>query len=102
MNYINLTPHAIVLNDGRIYEPSGSIARVSSSFSAVVDDVCQQVFGEIQDLPEPQVGVRLIVSGMVLSALKDTRKDVVAPATGHPDTQRNDKGHIISVPCFTR
>jgi hypothetical protein len=37
----------------------------------------------------------------VLSACDD-RDDVVAPATGHPDTMRNDKGHIISVPGFVR
>ena len=40
----------------------------------------------------------LIVSAMVLSA--SDRTDLVAPATGHPDTIRNDKGQIISVPGF--
>lgn len=33
MNFINLTPHAIVLNDGAVYQPSGTIARVSAQFS---------------------------------------------------------------------
>ena len=30
------------------------------------------------------------------------RADVVSPATGHPDTVRNEKGHIVSVPGFVR
>lgn len=100
-HYINLTPHPIVLNDGRVYECCGSIARVSSSFTAIEDDVCSTVFGEVTELPEPQKNTRFIVSGMVKAAVPD-RADVVAPATGHPDTIRNDKGHIVSVPCFTR
>lgn len=102
MKYVNLTPHAIVMNDGRVFEASGTIARVSSSFTAVVDDVCETVFGAVQDLPAPQDGIRYIVSGMVLAALKGSRLDVVAPATGHPSAVRNEKGHILSVPCFTR
>ena len=102
MKYINCTPHTISLNDGRSFAASGQIARVSSSFSEVKDDLCTQVFGEVQDLPEPQDGVRLIVSGLVLSALAGSRPDVVAPATGHPECTRNDKGHILSVPCFVQ
>ncbi|MCO4320006.1 hypothetical protein [Aliidiomarina quisquiliarum] len=102
MNYINLTPHDIILNDGRKFEATGNIARVSSSFTDIVDDVCEQRFGEVQGLPEAQQGVRYIVSGMVLAALKGSRPDVVSPATGHSETKRNDKGHIVSVPCFVR
>lgn len=102
MEYINLTPHAIHLNDGRVFEPCGEIARVGSTYTAIVDDVCQQEFGAVQNLPEPKDGVRYVVSGMVLSALQGARADVVAPATGHPECKRNDKGHILSVPCFTR
>ena len=102
MQYINLTPHQINLNDGRSFAASGQIARVSSSFSDVKDDVCQQVFGEGLRLPAAQAGVRYIVSGMVLAALKGSRSDVVAPATGHPQCVRNDKGHILSVPCFVQ
>lgn len=101
MEYINLTPHAIVLNDGRRFEPCGEIARVTASFTDIKDDVCEQVFGEVQNLPDPKPDTMYIVSGMVLAACKH-RMDVAAPATGHPDTVRNDKGHIVSVPCFTR
>ncbi len=100
MTYINLTPHAIVLNDGRSFPASGTLARVSASYSTIVDDVCTQVYGDVQDLPAPVDGVRYIVSALVLGALNGSRSDVVAPATGHPDTVRNDKGHIVSVPSF--
>lgn len=101
MNYINLTPHTINLNDGRYFEPSGTVARVDSSFSEIKNDISQQLFGEVTDLPEPQPGTMYIVSALVLAACKD-RSDVVAPATGHPDTKRNELGHIVSVPCFTQ
>lgn len=100
MQYINLTPHVINLNDGRSFASSGQIARVSSSFSEAKDDLSQQVFGDVENLPAPMAGVRYIVSGMVLSALAGSRGDVVAPATGHPAVLRNEKGHILSVPCF--
>ncbi len=103
MKYVNLTPHAIAVTHGKTYEPAGSIARVTASFSEFNSDgICEQVFGDVQNLPDPEEGVAYIVSGMVLSALKGSRMDVVAPATGHPDTVRNEKGHIVSVPGFVR
>jgi ABC-type cobalt transport system substrate-binding protein len=101
MNYVNLTPHAINLNDGRRFSASGQVARVQASYTPFADDICRQVFGEVENLPAPQEGVRYIVSGMVLGAVVN-RDDVVAPATGHPDTVRNEQGHIISVPGFVR
>jgi len=97
MKHKNYTPHTIVLNDGREFESLG-VARVEATFSDIVDDVCEQQFGDVQGLPDAEQGVKLIVSGMVLGA--SDRDDLVAPATGHPLTVRNDKGHIVSVPCF--
>ncbi len=98
--FINCTPHAIVLNDGRVFEPSGNLARVSSSTTEFVDDICKTVFGELTGVPTKSDNTLYIVSAMVLSA--SDRVDLVAPATGHKDTVRNDKGHIVSVPGFTR
>jgi len=101
LNYINLTPHTIVLNDGREFQPSGIIARVSVQFGPIVNDVSVQSYGNVVDLPEPKDDTCYIVSGIVLAACGG-RVDVVAPATGHKDCVRNEKGHIVSVPCFTR
>lgn len=103
MTFINLTPHAVALNDGTLF-PSEGIARVSASFSAPdSNNICSQVFGDVTGLPEPQEGLFFIVSALVLSAAKEAgRTDCVAPATGHPDTVRNAAGHIVSVPCFVR
>ena len=100
MYFVNLTPHAIVLNDGRTFKPSGIIARVSASFTDLEGDFCKQVFGEVEGLPGQKQGVFLIVSGLVFGATD--RRDVVAPATGHTQTIRNGKGHIVSVPGFLR
>ena len=97
MKYLNFTPHAIALNDGRAFESCG-VARVAASFTDFDGDTCRQEFGAVAGLPEQQDGVRLIVSAMVLAA--SDRNDLVAPATGHPLTVRNDRGHIVSVPGF--
>lgn len=99
MNYKNLTPHPIALNDGRTFQSEG-IARVSAVFSDIQNDCCTQSFGEVVGLPEPEEGVLFIVSALVFGATD--RKDVVAPATGHPLCVRNDKGQIVSVPCFIK
>ena len=95
----NLTPHPITIGK-RTIMPSGMIARVSVEFTEIKDGFCTQIFGEIEGLPLPVEGTRLIVSAMVLSATD--RLDVFAPATGHPLVVRNDKGHILSVPCLVQ
>ena len=101
MLFINLTPHAIALNDGRVFEPSGVTARVTSTHSPFVNGVSRVEFGEVSGLPaEIQEGVYYITSALVAQASK--RPDVVSPATGHPETVRNEKGHIVSVPGFVR
>ena len=96
--FINCTSHAIVLNDGRVFEPSGSVARVSTSFTDIANDLCMVKYGELTGVPERQKDTLYIVSSMVLAA--SDRGDLVAPATGHPDCVRNDKGQIVSVPGF--
>lgn len=102
MTFINLTPHAITLNDGTSY-PSVGVARVANTFSSFdANGVCDVNFGNVQGLPAPSDGVLYIVSALVLSAAKAVgRTDCVAPATGHPDCVRNN-GFIVSVPGFVR
>lgn len=100
VKFINCTPHAIVMNDGTTYAPSGNVARVSLSFTTPDNNnVCQVVYGELTGVPAPQDGVFYIVSAMVLAA--SDRTDLVAPATGHPQCVR-ENGFIKSVPCFVR
>ena len=102
LKFINATPHPIVLNDGRIFEPSGILPRVNQTMSEFDGDlIATQSFGKVEGLPEPEVGVVFVVSAMVLSAASD-RNDLVAPATNHKDTKRNEKGQIVSVPGFVR
>ena len=102
MNFINLTPHDIVLNDGTVY-PSNGVARLRDSYSPMdADGICDVIFGSIDNLPAPKANTRYIVSSLVLSAAKAMgRNDVVAPATGHPDCKRHN-GNIVSVPGFIR
>ncbi len=97
--FINLTPHAIVLNNGAEIPASGDVARVSVDFTEFdADSICRQEYGEVVGLPAPQEGVCYIVSALVLAATN--RRDIVAPATGHANCKRNEKGLIVSVPGF--
>lgn len=98
MQIINCTPHAIVLNSGENFPISGNVARVSSSFEANGKGFFKVAYGEVTGLPEAQKDTLYIVSAMVANAT--SRRDVIVPATGHPDTIRNDKGQIVSVPGF--
>lgn len=99
----NYTPHTITLNDGREYASEG-LARVSATFSKFDENgLCSQQFGQVTGLPEPIANTLYIVSALVLTAVKaQGRTDCVAPATGHPDCIRNEKGFIVSVPGFVR
>lgn len=97
MKIRNYTPHDVVLNDGRVYKSMG-IARVSSTHEEVAPGMYEISYGEVVGLPEYQQGMFLIVSALVQAA--SDREDLIAPATGHPETIRNEKGQIISVPGF--
>ena len=102
MKLINLTPHAISLNDGTTFPPSGRVARVAADLQQVGEidgiPVYRQVFGDVEGLPAEIPGTMYIVSGMVLAAVD--RSDCVAPATGSRETVRDEAGHIVSVPGF--
>ena len=101
MKFVNLTPHTITLNDGREFQPSGTIARVSNKFTEFNEQgICCVSYGDVENLPQPEQDTIYIVSAMVLAACAD-RPDVVAPATGHPNCIR-DNGRIVSVPGFVR
>ena len=113
---INLTPHPITIHDGDnavTIPPSGTVARVATSSIEMyrlpvepgVSPVLQMTtFGQVVDLPEPQDGVYYVVSGLVLSALREQgsdRQDVIAPATGPKDDAiRDEAGCITGVTRF--
>lgn len=105
--FINATPHAIVLNDGRVFPPSGVVARVSFTFDRVAEIDGVAVYrnepGEIVGLPDFTEGTYFIVSAMVLDAnnrSRNRRTDLLAPSTGLASTIRNEAGHIVSVEGF--
>ena len=112
---INLTPHTIKLNCGIEFESNNEYQpiRVGEVYtdddSIIIEDFEFDMYivspMPITDLP-PRVSGRLyIVSAMVQQALIDNnivRHDIIAPATGHKDCVRNDKGQIVSVPGFVR
>lgn len=105
IDIINLTPHAIAMSDGTIFEPSGQVARVTvhqtDAGTIAGIPVKTQTFGEIVNLPEPKNNTVYIVSSIVLTAAKNAgRTDVVAPDTAN--AVRNDQGHIISVHGFVK
>jgi len=108
MKFVNLTPHTITLaitDAGIDYVelPSQGVARVNStpgkvSYRDLVPVYEADVVGEVIDLPEPKTNTRYIVSGMVGSAIKGTRDDILVPGTGPEDSAiRNEKGHIVAV-----
>ena len=104
--FVNLTPHDIKLNNGTVYPASGKVARVENDFSNFCCGISKVFYGDVENLPEPKRGTMYIVSAMVLAAESSKhrlcrRRDLVAPATGHPDCIRKD-GFIVSVPGFVR
>ena len=96
----NFTPHPVKLNNGTVF-PSMGVCRVSASFTPIDEHgICRQILGELTGLPEPEEGTIFIVSALALEKAKQLgRTDCVAPASGHPETVR-ENGLIVSVPCF--
>jgi hypothetical protein len=94
----NLTPHTVTIikstGEQIIYMPTGVIPRLSTKTIQVgaVDGIpiTSTVFGEVQDMPEQQQDVYLIVSRMVLSALPN-RSDLLVPN----ELVRDSKGMIV-------
>lgn len=105
LNFINLTPHAITVEDvagvRHTFSPNGVVARVSVQ----VEDLepvggfrlRRQTFGAVEGLPAPVTGVIYIVSALVRGQVPD-RDDVVAPDTGHDAVREN--GQIQAVRGF--
>lgn len=87
---VNLCPHDIVIYDNTrstvrfVYRSMGA-ARVESTYgtagTAMGVPVRKVISSEVVGLPEPVEGTLYVVSNIVLSTLRGTREDVVAPDT---------------------
>ena len=106
MDFINRTPHAIVIrtdNGDITLEPTGVVARVVTKEYTVGTveggiPIVKRIFGEVQgidDLPDDAI---CIVSSLVLEAAKakGVSYNLYAPDTG-PTAVRDEKGQIVAV-----
>jgi len=101
---INATPHTVNETETGIEFPvSGLVVRVASSSELATEITIgnkiiqsyRTTFGEVEGLPEQQIGVFYIVSGLVLSALPN-RKDLLAPG----ELARDESGRAIGCKGF--
>jgi hypothetical protein len=105
---VNLTPHpiTIVVGDRKlVLPPSGQVARVGQTyrdlgaidFEGAKVPVVATAYGDINGLPDPELGVFYVVSALVAQAAWATgRLDVLAPDTG-AGAIRDAEGKIIGV-----
>lgn len=107
--FVNLTPHGIIIldygrdkNDRLFVPPDGQVARVETTSEDLGTrdgvPVTKTTFGEVVGLPDPEEGIYLIVSRLVLEAVKDARDDVFAPG----ELVRNDDGRPIGCRVLSR
>ncbi len=95
-NFVNCFSHReLKMNDGRIFEPSGTIPTVAA-------DLRRDWYGKVQNMPEPQEGTVYIVPGVVFAALQKEgkRKDFVTVSL--ENCGRNANGWIESYEDFLR
>lgn len=102
LEVVNLTPHSINIIGGPTFEPSGEIARISSTNENAGEMVVNgesiplitQEFGEVVGLPEEKEGTLFIVSGLIFS--NSDRNDLLVPG----EQVRDDKGRVIGCKSF--
>lgn len=106
MKFVNCTPHSITLldKDNNVVQtlPKGDVVPRLSQSTKQVDvvegvSITETTFGDIQDLPDAQEGVLLIVSRLILAATKD-RKDLVVPN----ELVRDSQGNIVGCKSLAR
>lgn len=99
---INLTPHSINIVGGPTFEPSGEVARISSTNEGAGEMVINgesiplitQEFGEVVGLPEEREGVLFIVSSLIFA--QTNRKDLLVPG----EQVRDEDGRVIGCKSF--
>ena len=104
MKIRNLTPHTIRLRVGNEYveyPPHGKAPRISTVEVPIEGnypfEAVRVEYGDIQDLPEPQQDVVLIVSKMCADA-RPNRRDLWYPAR----LVRDEEGRIIGCDALAR
>ncbi len=111
MQFINLTPHTVVIyENGRISNalPSAGNARVTvlPEQPEMIDGIPvlpPVQYGDVTGLPDSQPHTLYIVSLVVAIAMTDSgRRDLVIPAWDPSNVIRNAEGHIIGVKALRR
>lgn len=112
MELRNYTPHALVLySGGEIVAtlPASGNARVKTTLTpkapiahgGALWPTVETAFGKIENLPDPQEGVLLVVSSLTAEAAKlegRTVDDLLTPAS----LVRDDGGHVIGCRALSR
>lgn len=98
IKFVNLTPHEVNIKAGDIMysvPASGQITRVSQTINEVgfigEIPVRSTIYGEVENLPNPEPGTAYIVSALVAQRVKE-REDVYIPGSAI----RDDAGRIIA------
>jgi len=99
---VNLTPHEITdAESGLSFSPSGQVARVATVIEKREKiggiQLYSRSFGQVIDLPEPQLNTFYIVSALVFEAAKN-RQDLLAPG----ELVRDQKGQPIGCKGFIK
>ena len=102
LEVVNLTPHSINIVGGPTFEPSGQVARISSTNENAGELIINgesvplitQEFGEVIGLPEEKEGTMFIVSGLIFA--NSERKDLLVPG----EQVRDEQGRVIGCKSF--
>lgn len=100
IKFVNCMAYEVRLNDGRVFPPSGIVARVSAKCTGFDSNGIATIKYEEVNLPLASPNTIYIVSEIVKTA-EPQRADLVCPAYGHPDAVYVN-GQIVSVPGFIR
>lgn len=100
IKFVNCTAYEVRLNDGRVFPPSGIIARRTAKCTGFDSDGIATIKHEVVNLPVASQNTIYIVAEIVKTA-EPQRADLVCPAYGHPDAVCVN-GQIVSVPGFIR
>lgn len=100
---INCTSHPvnIVLEEGKVLTiaPSGMEPRCTTQVVELAPGFKVTTYGDVEDLPELQVGKLLIVSALVRT--RSGRRDLIGPDTTPQGKVVDAEGRLLGVKGFT-